>query len=133
MYSFLLPRLNVKITKKMLLNSWTTWLFFNFSLKIHWDKKKTVERMAQFYLLLIYYYYIPQWVYATARNVTWKTHWANFSQLNSILIVLTKYDQELIMFSLSHRIIFKIFLLEFKVRKRNSEYFTRNLAHFWPN
>lgn len=89
--------------------------------------------MAQFYLLLIHYYYIPQWVYATARNVTWKTHWANFSQLNSILIVLTKYDQELIMFSLSQRIIFKIFLLEFKVRKRNSEYFTRNLAHFWPN
>ena len=89
--------------------------------------------MAQFYLLLIYYYYIPQWVYATARNVTWKTHWANFSQLNSILIVLTKYDQELIMFSLSQRIIFKIFLLEFKVRKRNSEYFARNLAHFWPH
>ena len=53
--------------------------FFNFSLKIHWDKKKTVERLAQFYLLLIHYYYIPQWVYATARNVTWKTHWANFS------------------------------------------------------
>lgn len=50
-------------------------LFFENSL----GKKKTVERMAQFYLLLIHYYYIPQWVYATERSVTWKTHWANFS------------------------------------------------------